>query len=114
MVQLSNELEAASQIAGSSLFRTATRFVAPLLRVAIVNSFVFSFVESLRELGGVIILSTPNSAAFTTLLLEIYDSQSAAFGILSAGSLVLTGLIAASLATFAVIRYFLSRRAKSG
>lgn len=110
LVQLSRELEDASQVAGSSWLRTLTRVVAPLLKVALANSFIFVFANSLRELGGVVLLATPNSQSFTTLLLDLYNSQVAQFDVLAAGSLILVGLIAVALAAFALAQYYLTPR----
>jgi iron(III) transport system permease protein len=115
LVQLSRELEEASQITGSSWLRTISRIVVPLIRVALINSFVFVFANSLRELGGVVILATPSTQSFTTLLLDLYSSQVAQFDTLAAGSLILTGLIAAALAAFALSeRYVLEGFGYSG
>ena len=110
LVQLSREIEEASQITGSSWLRTVTRIVVPLIKVALANSFIFVFANSLRELGGVVILATPNTQSFTTLLLDLYNSQVAQFDTLAAGSLVLTGLIALALVAFFMSeRYVLGR-----
>ncbi len=110
LVQLSHELEEASQVGGSSFLKTLTRVVAPLLKVSLAYSFVFVFANSLRELGSVVLLATPNSQSFTTLLLDLYNSQVAQFDTLAAGSMILIGLIAASLAAFALAQRYLSGR----
>ena len=70
MVQVSDELEEASQVSGSGFLRTFTRILLPLTRAGVFNSFIYTFVDSLRELGGVIILATAQSMTFTVLLLH--------------------------------------------
>lgn len=93
LVQISNELEEASQVAGSGFRRTFTRITLPLIKGGVINSFVYGLIDSLRELGGVIILSSPGAMAFTALLLDYYYSHNIVGNVLAAGSVILTGLI---------------------
>ncbi|HEV2139299.1 MAG TPA: iron ABC transporter permease [Nitrososphaerales archaeon] len=93
MVQVSNELEEASQISGKGFWRTFARVTLPLVKGGLINSFVYGLVDSLRELGGVIILSAPGAMAFTALLLDYYYSHNTVGNVLAAGSVMLVGLI---------------------
>jgi len=114
MVQISNELEEASQVAGAGFFRTFTRIVGPLINNGLFNSVIYTFVDSLRELGGVVILATAQSTTFTVLLFQYYDSSSIgglrAFDTVAAASVTFTALIAVFLAAAAVVRRYYSRK----
>ena len=70
MVQISNELEDASQVTGAGFTRTFTRILLPLTKEGLFNSFVYTLVDAMRELGGVVILATAATPTFTTLLLQ--------------------------------------------
>ena len=52
MVQISNDLEDASQVAGAGFTRTFTRVLMPLIKEGLFNSFVYTLIDSMRELGG--------------------------------------------------------------
>jgi iron(III) transport system permease protein len=97
LVQISDDLEEASQVSGASFLRTFWRVLAPLMKPGLANSFAYIFVDSMRELGGVIILVTPGTLVYTTLLLDFYESHALVTSILSAGSVILTAIIVAAL-----------------
>ncbi len=109
MVQVSNELEEASQVAGSSFARTFGRIVVPLSKEGIFNSFVYTLVDSMRELGGVVILATAQTPTFTTLLLQYYNERSSQIGTVAAASVIFTGIIVLVLIAAAVARHFWGR-----
>ncbi|HZW85387.1 MAG TPA: ABC transporter permease subunit [Nitrososphaerales archaeon] len=75
MVQISDELEEASYTSGSGWLRTFYRLVVPLNKYAIFNNGLSAFLDSIRELGGVVLLSTPSFYLFMTLLLDAYSSS---------------------------------------
>lgn len=75
MVQISDELEEASYTTGSGWFRTFVRVILPLNKYAIFNNGVSAFLDSIRELGAVVLLSTPSFYLFMTLLLDAYSSS---------------------------------------
>ena len=91
MVQISNDLEDASQVAGSRFTRTFTRILMPLIKEGLFNSFVYTLIDSMRELGGVVILATVGTPTFTTLLLQYYNSDTSVFGAVAAASVMFTG-----------------------
>jgi iron(III) transport system permease protein len=112
MVQVSSELEEASQVSGSGFLRTFTRILLPLTRAGIFNSFIYTFIDSLRELGGVIILATSQSMTFTVLLLHFYNTASlfTDINVVAAGSVIFTGIITLFLVMASLVRYYLDRR----
>jgi iron(III) transport system permease protein len=112
MVQVSNELEEASQVAGAGFTRTFTRILMPLTREGLFNSFVYTLVDSMRELGGVVILATSQTPTFTTLLLQYYNERSSQIGAVAAASVMFTGIITLLLIAAAVVRHFWSRTSR--
>jgi iron(III) transport system permease protein len=109
MVQVSNELEEASQVAGAGFARTFARILMPLTRDGLFNSFVYTLVDSMRELGGVVILATAQTPTFTTLLLQYYNEKSSQIGIVAAASVMFTGIITLLLIAASVVRHFWGR-----
>jgi len=113
LVQVSNELEEASQVAGSRFSRTFFRISMPLVKNALINSVIYYLVDSLRELGAVIILATPAATAFTVMLLGYYNSNTLAEGVVAAGSVMLTLIVMAFLTALQVTQYLLGRKSRS-
>lgn len=109
MVQISNDLEDASQVAGSRFTRTFTRVLMPLIKEGLFNSFVYTLIDSMRELGGVVILATVGTPTFTTLLLQYYNSNTSQFGAVAAASVMFTGMIMVLLVAAAAVRHFWGR-----
>jgi iron(III) transport system permease protein len=109
LVQVSNDLEEASQVAGARFSRTFFRVSLPLIRQGLINSFVFVLVDSLRELGAVIILVTPSAFAYTVLLLTYYNVNTLSGNVLAAGSVVLTLIVMAILVGLQTVNHFVGR-----
>jgi len=109
LVQVSNELEEASQVAGARFSRTFFGISLPLVRQGLINSFLFVFVDSLRELGAVIILVTPSAFAYTVLLLTYYHVNTLSGNVLAAGSVVLTLIVMVVLLGLQAVNYFMGR-----
>jgi iron(III) transport system permease protein len=109
LVQVSNDLEEASQVIGARFSRTFFRISLPLIRQALISSFVFVLVDSLRELGAVIILVTPSAFAYTVLLLTYYHVNTLSGNVLAAGSVVLTLIVMGILFGLQIVNYLLGR-----
>jgi iron(III) transport system permease protein len=90
LLQLSPELEESSKVCGGSLFTTIRKILIPLLSKGMINSFLYTFINSLRELGAIILLVTPQSIVLITLLLQLYDQSAWALNVAAAGSVLLT------------------------
>jgi iron(III) transport system permease protein len=112
LVQVSDELEEASQVAGAGFFRTFTRVIMPLIKNGLFNSLVYTFVDSLRELGGVVILTTAQTATFTVLLLHYFNTDTlfSSIDTVAAASVVFTGIIALLMAVASVVRHYWGTR----
>jgi iron(III) transport system permease protein len=112
MVQISNDLEEASQVTGAGFTRTFTRILLPLTKEGLFNSFIYTLVDSMRELGGVVILATAATPTFTTLLLQYYNERSAQIGVVAAASVIFTGIITLLLIAAAVVRHYWGRTSR--
>ena len=109
MVQISNDLEDASQVAGAGFTRTFTRVLMPLIKEGLFNSFVYTLIDSMRELGGVVILATAATPTFTTLLLQYYNESTSDIGTVAAASVIFTGIIMLLLVAASVVRHYWGR-----
>ncbi|MHB1778097.1 MAG: ABC transporter permease, partial [Acidimicrobiales bacterium] len=90
LVQISKELEETSQVVGSSLLRTLRKITLPLITNAIADCFGYNFVDSMRELGAVIMLSSPSALAFTVLITDYYEAEQGSLSTVAAASVMLT------------------------
>jgi len=103
MVQISNELEESPRVCGVGWWRTLWRVVIPLVKGGMVNSFLYTFVDSIRELGAVILLTTSSTIVLDVLLLNLWTTQAAALGEVSAASVLVTLFIGAVLLVAEVV-----------
>jgi iron(III) transport system permease protein len=103
LVQISDELEEAASVMGSGWLRTFPRIVAPLLKSGIVNSFIYVFADSFRELGAVVLLSTGNTVLMITYIIDLYENHASALPLVCAMSVMMTLILGASiLATWGI------------
>lgn len=110
LIQISDELEESSRVSGASWGRTFYKIVLPLMRRGLLNSFVYGFVNSLRELGAVVLLASGSSIVFMTLLLQIQSQNALALNLLAAASVLLSISIMIVLAVPTLIQAILNRR----
>jgi iron(III) transport system permease protein len=113
LMQIADEMEEASRASGASWVRTFWRIVLPLLKGGLFNSFLYTFVNSLRELGSVVLLVTTQSTVLTVLLLELYSNHPLALNTIAAVSVMLTALTFSALAVGNVIQRLLSARSRA-
>ncbi len=97
LVQISNELEEASAVSGSGWGRTFRKVTIPLLKDGMVNSFIYVFVNSFRELGAVVILSNASTIVMIVLLLNLFEQQAGAYPIVAAMSVMMVLMLTASI-----------------
>jgi iron(III) transport system permease protein len=93
-IQISKELEEASQISGASWLKTMGRVQFPLLMPAIVNCFFWVAIHAMRELSVVIMLYSPKTLVLSTTIWNFWEggwtAQAAVLGVFM---IVLLGLI---------------------
>lgn len=75
LIQLSDELEEAASVAGSSWWRRFTGVTLPLLKSSLFNSFAYVMLNAFRELGAVALLYNASSILIIILALSLYDNS---------------------------------------
>jgi len=103
LVQIGDELEEAARVSGASWFKSFRSIIIPLTKGGLVSSFTYIFIESIKEIGALILLISPDTNLFTVYLLQLYSQHAAAINVVAAGSVMLVFFIAASLA---ILRIF--------
>jgi iron(III) transport system permease protein len=88
VIQVHNDLEESSAIAGSEWTGTVRRITLPLLRPAMLAGWIYVFVVSFRELSSVIFLITPRNQVLATVLWDLFINGSVE--LLAAASILLT------------------------
>jgi ABC-type Fe3+ transport system permease subunit len=63
--------------------------VVPLIKGGVTNTFLYSFIGSMRELGAVVLLITAGNNVLTNLLLQMYSQDAGALPTVAAGSMFL-------------------------
>jgi iron(III) transport system permease protein len=112
LMQISKELEEAARLSGASWFKNFRQIVLPLLKNSLVNSFIYTFINSIRELGGVILLITPGSIVLTVLLLNYYSAHAGALNTIAAASVFLSIIIMLLLAIPTIIQRYSEYKSK--
>jgi iron(III) transport system permease protein len=105
LIQIADELEEASRVSGASWVRTFYKVLLPLLRRGMINSFLYTFINALRELGAVVLLVTSQSIVLTALLLNLYTQHALALHTLAAAAVLLSTFIFIALALPNLIQY---------
>lgn len=88
ILQLHHELEEAGQAAGASWWTTFRRVTIPLLRPALVATWLYVFIVSVRELGASVLLVNQNTTVLAVTIFEQYEVGQ--FGRVASISVMLT------------------------
>jgi iron(III) transport system permease protein len=75
LIQISDELEEAAAVAGSSWWRRFRGVTLPLLKSSMVNSFTYVMLNAFRELGAVALLYNTSSILIIIIALSLYDNS---------------------------------------
>jgi iron(III) transport system permease protein len=75
LTQLSDELDEAAAVAGSSWWRRFRGVTLPLLRASMINSFSYVMLNAFRELGAVALLYNASSILIIIIALSSYDNS---------------------------------------
>jgi len=100
LLQIPDSMEEAAITMGAKWMRMFRTILLPLLRVAALTSFTYVFLDTFRELGLVILLTTPNSYVLTTFIADLYTSSGASFDIIAATATIMM-ITAAAFILFA-------------
>jgi len=74
MIQIHTELEEASRISGAGTARTMRRVLLPLLKPALIGTWIYVFIASFKALGEVILITTPSNEVLATVLWDLWDN----------------------------------------
>jgi iron(III) transport system permease protein len=105
LVQVSSELEESGRVNGLKWGTTIRKIIIPLISGGLINSIMYVILDSIEELGGVILLTTANVSVVDVVLLNLWENQSVSLGVLSAGALIVTAITSAILFTAEVLRW---------
>jgi iron(III) transport system permease protein len=86
LIQISDDLEEASRITGSSWIGTFRNVVTPLVKGGVLNAFLFVFIDAVKELSAVVLLITAGNSVLMALLLQLYSNDPNALPTIGAGS----------------------------
>ncbi len=103
LIQISDELEEASAVAGSSWSRTFRKVTIPLLKNGMVNSFIYVFVNSFRELGAVVIFANASTIVMIVLLLNLFEQQAGAYPVVAALSVIMVLMLTATIVVTRIV-----------
>jgi len=91
LIQIHTELEEAAQVAGASTWETIRRILVPLLRPALLYSWLFLALFSFRELTVATLLFSPQNITLPVVVWSIFHAGNVAQA--SAVSLVMMALL---------------------
>ena len=74
VVQISDEMEAASKMCGASWLLTFRRIILPLLKPTLIAAWLMLFLIFMRELSMSIILSGPGNPVISVVMFDYYES----------------------------------------
>lgn len=74
MMQISNELEEAAKIEGTSWTKIFTRIILPLTKGSVFSAFLLIFISGMKELALIMLLVTPETSTLTTLTYSYTES----------------------------------------
>jgi len=73
MFQISEELEEAAKVTGSSWFRRFRKILLPLSKNGLFSGFILVFISAMKELDLLVLLVTPRTNTLTTLTFEFAE-----------------------------------------
>ena len=86
MLQTSDELEEASSVAGSKWSRTYVRILFPMMKVAVLASFTYIFLDTFRELGTGTLLTSLRTYLHPTFSQNLFSSGGTTLPVTAAAS----------------------------
>lgn len=75
LIQIHSELEEAARTSGASWEVGFFRITMPLLKHALINTFIFVFIQSYRQLGAAVLLVAPGTIVFPVIIMNFWTSS---------------------------------------
>ncbi len=113
LLQISDELEEASNVSGAGWARTFRSIITPLLKNGIINSFIYVLVNSFRELGAVILLYSGTSIVMIILIVNMYENTAGSLSIVAALSVLMCMILAGVIVLTRIVESRLGPRLKT-
>jgi iron(III) transport system permease protein len=103
LLSIDRQLEESARVCGAGTLKVLRAVVLPLTMPAIVATFIYVFMNAIRDLSTVVILSGANNAIVSVVILNLWDNgevpQLAALSILIVAGVTVLGVIFMRLAT---------------
>jgi iron(III) transport system permease protein len=103
LLSIDRQLEESARMCGAGTARVLRAVVLPLSMPAIAATFIYVFMNAIRDLSTVVILSGANNAIVSVVILNLWDNgevpQLAALSILIVAGVTVLGVIFMKLAT---------------
>jgi len=93
MIQIDDELEEASRVCGRSWFDSFRNITVPLSFDGMSNAFLWIFIDSMKELAGIILLITTGGNVFTNYIMGVYSNDPGALPDIAAGAVMFSMVI---------------------
>lgn len=93
MIQIDDELEEASRVCGRSWFDSFRNITLPLTLDGMSNAFLWIFIDSMKELAGIILLITTGGNVFTNYIVGVYSNDPGALPDIAAGAVMFSMVI---------------------
>ena len=103
LIQISDELVEASAVSGTRCSITFRKGTIPLLKNGMVNSFIYVFVNSFRELGAVEIFANASTIVMIVLLLNLFEQQAGAYPVVAALSVLMVLMLTVTIVLTRII-----------
>ncbi len=103
LLSIDRQLEESARMCGAGTLRVLWKIVLPLTMPAIVATFIYVFMNAIRDLSTVVLLSGANNAIVSVVILNLWDNgevpQLAALSILIVAGVAVLGVTFMKLAT---------------
>jgi len=93
LIQVSDEMEEVARVCGSDWKSTFVKISIPLTLGGILHAFLYTFVDSMRELGAIVLLITPTATVFTAYIFQLYTNSAMYLPVVAAGATILTLIV---------------------
>lgn len=93
LIQVSDEMEDSARVCGSDWKSTFVKISIPLTLGGVIHAFLYTFVDSMRELGAIVLLITPTASVFTAYILQLYTNSAMYLPVVAAGATILSLIV---------------------
>jgi iron(III) transport system permease protein len=103
LLAIDRQLEESARLCGAGGFRVLRAIVLPLMLPALAATWIYVFMQAIRDLSTAVLLTGANNAIVSVVILDLWDNgevpQLAALSVLIAAAMTLLGALFMRLAT---------------